>query len=128
MALIKCPECGCEISDSAPSCPHCGFVMTSLRDSKVSLAMAEEKRAKRSRLGTRLIVLAVISFSIALFIAAYYHSTDLNISAAYYFGHVSRAEYYGMKFRSILEDFLLYAAIGLILIGIVLKVIYRRKE
>ena len=25
MALIKCPECGKEISDKAPSCIHCGF-------------------------------------------------------------------------------------------------------
>ena len=26
MALIKCKECGKEISDSAKSCPECGFV------------------------------------------------------------------------------------------------------
>lgn len=25
MALIKCPECGKEISDKAPACIHCGF-------------------------------------------------------------------------------------------------------
>lgn len=25
MALIKCPECGKDISDSTPSCPHCGY-------------------------------------------------------------------------------------------------------
>lgn len=25
MALIKCPECGKEISDKAPACPHCGY-------------------------------------------------------------------------------------------------------
>lgn len=24
MALIKCPECGREISDNATVCPHCG--------------------------------------------------------------------------------------------------------
>lgn len=24
MSLIKCPECGQEISDKAPTCPHCG--------------------------------------------------------------------------------------------------------
>ena len=26
MALIECPECLSKISDSAPSCPHCGFI------------------------------------------------------------------------------------------------------
>lgn len=25
--LIKCPECNKEISDSAPSCPHCGYIL-----------------------------------------------------------------------------------------------------
>ena len=29
MALIKCPECGAEISDKATSCPHCGNPMCS---------------------------------------------------------------------------------------------------
>lgn len=26
MALIKCPECGEKMSDSATKCPHCGKV------------------------------------------------------------------------------------------------------
>jgi hypothetical protein len=25
MALIKCPECGQDVSDKAFSCPHCGY-------------------------------------------------------------------------------------------------------
>ena len=25
MALVKCPECGNDVSDKAQSCPHCGF-------------------------------------------------------------------------------------------------------
>jgi len=28
MALIKCPDCGKEISDSAPQCIHCGSLNT----------------------------------------------------------------------------------------------------
>lgn len=28
MALIKCPECGKEISDRAPACIHCGFPLS----------------------------------------------------------------------------------------------------
>lgn len=27
MALIKCPECGKEISDKAIKCPHCGKIL-----------------------------------------------------------------------------------------------------
>lgn len=30
VALIKCPECGKEISDSATACPHCGFPINSM--------------------------------------------------------------------------------------------------
>lgn len=26
MSLIKCSECGQDISDQAPNCPHCGYV------------------------------------------------------------------------------------------------------
>lgn len=25
MALIKCPECGNQVSDTARNCPHCGY-------------------------------------------------------------------------------------------------------
>lgn len=25
MALIRCPECGHQVSDTAPSCPNCGY-------------------------------------------------------------------------------------------------------
>lgn len=25
MALIKCPECGGQVSDKVPTCVHCGF-------------------------------------------------------------------------------------------------------
>lgn len=31
MALIKCPECGKEVSSSARSCPHCGYQITDTR-------------------------------------------------------------------------------------------------
>lgn len=33
MALIKCPECGKEISDKAPACIHCGFPLSLLNES-----------------------------------------------------------------------------------------------
>lgn len=29
MALIKCPECGSQVSDKAPACIHCGYPITS---------------------------------------------------------------------------------------------------
>ena len=32
MALIKCPECGHTVSDKAPSCPNCGYPLTSVNE------------------------------------------------------------------------------------------------
>lgn len=32
MALIKCSECGKEISDKAKKCPHCGFKINDITD------------------------------------------------------------------------------------------------
>lgn len=37
MALIKCPECGKEISDRAVSCPHCGYPIKNLSREKESV-------------------------------------------------------------------------------------------
>lgn len=36
MALIKCPECGKEVSDKAPACIHCGYpLLTQVEKTKV---------------------------------------------------------------------------------------------
>lgn len=35
MALIKCPECGREISDQAPSCPSCGIVIKKVNENEI---------------------------------------------------------------------------------------------
>ena len=32
MALIKCPECGQDVSDKAEKCPHCGVSIVSMND------------------------------------------------------------------------------------------------
>ena len=32
MALIKCPECGKEVSDKASACIHCGFPLCEVID------------------------------------------------------------------------------------------------
>lgn len=32
MALITCPECGKDVSDSAVACPNCGFGIAALKE------------------------------------------------------------------------------------------------
>ncbi len=36
MALIKCPECGGNVSTEASSCPHCGYPLSKLSYAEVS--------------------------------------------------------------------------------------------
>lgn len=40
MALIKCPECGKEISDKAKNCIHCGYPLDSINSENISDAPA----------------------------------------------------------------------------------------
>lgn len=37
MALIKCPECGMEVSDKAKSCPHCGLILKNRKKLQIIL-------------------------------------------------------------------------------------------
>ena len=48
MALIKCPECGREISDRAVFCPHCGFPLSENK----SFEDEEENKAEIQKLCT----------------------------------------------------------------------------
>lgn len=36
MALIKCPECGREVSDKAAACPHCGYPLAAMTKMPIS--------------------------------------------------------------------------------------------
>lgn len=42
MALIKCPECGNEISNKSLACIHCGFPLTQLKKSNISIINGKE--------------------------------------------------------------------------------------
>ena len=58
MALIKCSECGKEISDKANNCPNCGCPIDKIRDFSEDIEMsnisvnskAVPRRKKRGRL------------------------------------------------------------------------------
>ena len=49
MALIKCPECGTQISDKATICPHCGIdVQQALNEMRKEQQRQRKKRKKRT--------------------------------------------------------------------------------
>lgn len=58
MALIKCPECGREISDCAPTCPHCGKPMQSY--------YVETPKKKRHGCLWTILVFAILAVILAL--------------------------------------------------------------
>ncbi len=41
MALIKCPECGKEVSELAVSCPNCGFTINKSNEQTISYIGSE---------------------------------------------------------------------------------------
>lgn len=60
MALINCPECGKQVSDSAPSCPHCGYVLTQQVDDEPEYVFPKKKRKKISSLGWAVIIIIIV--------------------------------------------------------------------
>lgn len=44
MALIKCPECGQNISDQADTCIHCGYPLTEFKKELEKQRLIEEKQ------------------------------------------------------------------------------------
>lgn len=75
MALIKCPECGKEISDTAKNCIHCGYVLK--EDSNIAhpqtviIAPEKGKSAKKSLNIGVTIILAVMLISSLVYILMY---------------------------------------------------------
>ena len=57
MALITCPECQRELSDTLDACPHCGFKLAS-PDVGVSIADVSEGTVKPKR-GSKKLIIAI---------------------------------------------------------------------
>ena len=41
MALIKCPECGKEISDKSSACIHCGYPLANIQQEKPNVTQTQ---------------------------------------------------------------------------------------
>lgn len=66
MALIKCPECGAEVSDKAEKCPHCSYPIA--QESEAEKIQTIEMTSKK--LKSQILVSSfVIIFGVILLIA-----------------------------------------------------------
>lgn len=81
MALIKCPECGNQISDKATICPNCGC------DPQIVLAEIREKQRQEQKKRRKRIIISITSILVvgAVAVLAYLYSIDglNNIPAEY---------------------------------------------
>lgn len=48
MALISCPECSREISDSAKACPHCGYPLVEVLKKENSISTKENIKINKT--------------------------------------------------------------------------------
>ena len=64
MALIKCPECGKEISDKASACIHCGYPLVNDRQEKSNVTQTQSAGNSASSENKTTIELGFTLFSV----------------------------------------------------------------
>ena len=103
MALIKCPECGKEVSDSAKSCPHCGYPLDKEQPIKQEVVDEPKKfssdepeeirryrreieicRTRRVVMVTIGSVLAGLSLTIIILLAVFYYRAVIDLAISNY--------------------------------------------
>lgn len=77
--LIKCPECGKEVSDSAVTCVHCGYPLT---QKKEDMPKAAQTKRKARLVVASNIILGVLGFLILWGVLASKGGIDGNRNAA----------------------------------------------
>ena len=68
MALINCPECGKHVSDTAPSCPHCGYILSE-RDNDFEPIVTQLSPPTRGDFKTVPAIIVALNVIIAIIIA-----------------------------------------------------------
>ena len=68
MALIQCPECKKEISDSAPSCPNCGVPISQGSESNMRMC----KKCKRETIHSAPKTAHIIHFILTIVTAGFW--------------------------------------------------------
>ena len=76
MALIKCLECGKQISDKAESCPNCGYRIESTIEEKKEIPSTIKQEAKEIDKKISICYAIVAVLVVLLFICVWYSSSE----------------------------------------------------
>ncbi len=73
MALIKCPECGKDVSDTAKSCIHCGYVLKEevIAQSQTFVIAPENQDSAKKSLNKGVTINLIVTMVSLLFFAVY---------------------------------------------------------
>lgn len=112
MALIKCPECGKEISDSAKKCIHCGKVI--------------HPGSTGKKVGKIFLIIGIVSTLGSLIYTMATADERLRLNAY----ALTHNNYYPTSYyiSSFLSDFVANGGIILAIIGIIILIVFRNKK
>ena len=85
MALINCPECNNQVSDTATACPHCGAPVGSESHAAGAALVTTQETSKKLKLH---IILSLIFFWIGItgsIVVAKSQSTEYPINTSFFF-------------------------------------------
>ena len=97
MALIRCPECNHEISDTAKFCPNCGYVMKQEEPVQPEPVKEPEKvtapkpKKEKSKIKPWIIIIAVLAVVSVFFVGQWITTSRKN-------GQWNTVEHLGLKF------------------------------
>jgi uncharacterized membrane protein YvbJ len=83
MALIKCPECSKEVSDKAPSCPHCGSPIAAAREQNETGVMITTIQETSKKFKLQIVLSACVFWGGLIWMWIFAYNSGTNFSMVY---------------------------------------------
>lgn len=124
MALIKCPECGKEISDKASSCPSCGYPINN-----TEIETEQDRINIRGKnKGKNFLIFGSVLFLISMVFGISTSNAELALRAKKLTRGLYGSEAFEWLFLRYAPTLLLWISIILVAIGIIFLIISKRKN
>lgn len=124
MSLIKCPECGKEISDKASSCPSCGYPINNIE------VETEQDRVniRGKNKGKNFLIFGSVLFLVSMVFGIGTSNAELALRAKKLTRGLYGSEAFEWLFLRYAPTLLLWISIILAAIGIIFLIISKRKK